>query len=125
MGQTLYGRTWKFQDPSINGIGAPAVCVGPRNGTMAYFEILEFNNKNSATIVYDTQFGSYYSYSGDSWIGYNDVDSVSLKIRFAQYQGLGGYFCGLWAWTRIGLSHEKVKLIELQVRGKQIWNLAK
>lgn len=62
---------------------------------------------------------------GDSWIGYNDVDSVSLKIRFAQYQGLGGYFYGLWAWTRIGLSHEKVKLIELQVRGKQIWNLAK
>ncbi|XP_075651625.1 class V chitinase CHIT5a-like [Castanea sativa] len=97
-------------DPSINGIQAPAVGVGPRNGTMAYFEILEFNSKNSATNVYDTQFGSYYSYSGDSWIRYNDVDSVSLKIRFAHYQGLGGYFYGLWAWTRIALSHEKLQV---------------
>lgn len=54
MGLPLYGRTWKLQDPSINGIGAPTVGVGSNNGTMAYLEILEFNNKTSATVVYDT-----------------------------------------------------------------------
>ena len=100
--------------------------VGPRNGTMGYFEIREFNNKNSATLVYDTQFGSYYSYSGDSWIGYDDVDSVSLKIQFTRSQGLGGYF--LWA-----LSMDKDWIISrkgktyrtLHFRGKQVYNLAK
>ena len=50
MGLPLYGRTWKLLDPSINGIGAPTVGVGSRNGTMAYFEILEFDNKTSATV---------------------------------------------------------------------------
>lgn len=67
----------------------------PGSETLAYYEILEFNNKSSAIVVYDSQFGSYYSYSGDSWIGYDDVESVTLKIRFARSWGLGGYF--FWA----------------------------
>ncbi|KAL0016504.1 hypothetical protein SO802_003573 [Lithocarpus litseifolius] len=114
-------RKFMDWDPNINGIGAPTVGVGRRNGTMAYFEILEFNNKNSATVVYDTQFGSYYSYLGDSWIGYDDVDSVSLKIQFAQFQGLGGYF--LWAlgmdkdWI---ISREVKTYRTLYFRGKQV-----
>ena len=48
-GSTLIWADREAPDPSINGIGAPTVGVGPRNGTMAHFEILEFNNKNSAT----------------------------------------------------------------------------
>ena len=95
MGLPLYGQTWTLQDPRLNGIGAPTVGMGPGNDTLAYYEILEFNNKSSAIVVYDSQFGSYYSYSGDSWIGYDDVESVTLKIRFARSWGLGGYF--FWA----------------------------
>ena len=126
MGLPLYGRTWKLQDPSINGIGAPTVGVGSSNGTMAYFEILEFNNKTSPTVVYDTQFGSYYSYSGVSWIGYDDMDSVSLKIQFTRSQGLGGYF--LWAlgmdkdWI---ISRKGKTYRTLYFGGKQVYNLAK
>ena len=125
-GSTFVWAEWTLQDPRLNGIGAPTVGMGPGNGTLAYYEILEFNNKSSAIVVYDSQFGSYYSYSGDSWIGYDDVESVTLKIRFARSWGLGGYFfwaLGLdkdWIISRKGKTYRT-----LHFRGKQVYNLAK
>ncbi|KAJ7966243.1 chitinase-3-like protein 1 [Quillaja saponaria] len=98
MGLPLYGRTWKLKDPNVNGIGAPAVGVGPgdgSSGTMDYYQILDFNNGTRATVVFDRLSVSYYSYVGDSWIGYDDVRSIQKKIRFARTWGLRGYF--FWA----------------------------
>lgn len=95
MGLPLYGRTWKLQEPYVNGIGAPALGVGPGGGLMDYQQILDFNDENNATVVFDGQTVSYYSYAGDSWIGYDDVQSVRLKIQFARSKQLGGYF--FWA----------------------------
>ncbi|GLT72601.1 hypothetical protein SLA2020_445200 [Shorea laevis] len=77
------------------GIGAPALGVGPGGGLMDYQQILDFNDENNATVVFDGQTVSYYSYAGDSWIGYDDVQSVRLKIQFARSRQLGGYF--FWA----------------------------
>ncbi|KAL0016503.1 hypothetical protein SO802_003572 [Lithocarpus litseifolius] len=67
MGLPLYGKTWKLQDPEVNGIGAPAIGVRPRvDGMLDHYHILDFNNKNKTTIVFDTETMSYYSYVGDS-----------------------------------------------------------
>lgn len=95
MGLPLYGRTWKLQDPNVNGIGARAVGKGPGDGILNYNQILEFNNENKAIVHFDGDFVFYYSYAGDSWIGYDDIMSVDLKIQFARSRGLGGYF--FWA----------------------------
>ncbi|XP_052200480.1 class V chitinase CHIT5b-like [Diospyros lotus] len=95
MGLPLYGRTWKLKDPNSNGIGAPAVGVGPENGTMAYSHVERFNAENNATVVFDLITVSTYSYSGTSWIGYDDVRSTSVKIAYAQSLRLRGYF--FWA----------------------------
>jgi chitinase len=96
MGLPLYGRTWKLQEPYVNGIGAPALGVGPGDGgVLDYHQILDFNDENNATVVFDGQTVSYYSFAGDSWIGYDDVQSVRLKIQFARSRQLGGYF--FWA----------------------------
>ncbi|KAD0040241.1 hypothetical protein E3N88_44881 [Mikania micrantha] len=75
MGLPLYGRTWKLKNPAVHGIGAPAVGLGPGNdGAMLYSEVQTFNAKNKATVVFDKPTVSYYSFSGTSWIGYDDVD---------------------------------------------------
>ena len=40
MGLPLYGRTWKLQDPEVNGIGAPAIGVGSE--LMVYWIIIKY-----------------------------------------------------------------------------------
>ncbi|CAL5355217.1 unnamed protein product [Camellia sinensis] len=95
MGLPLYGRTWTLQDPKVNGIGAPAVGPGPGGGVLVYSQILDFNTENNATVKFDKQSSCFYSYAGGSWVGYDDVGSVKLKVRFALARSLGGYF--FWA----------------------------
>ncbi|KAD3067986.1 hypothetical protein E3N88_35866 [Mikania micrantha] len=99
MGLPLYGRTWKLKNPAVHGIGAPAVGLGPGNdGAMLYSEVQTFNAKNKATVVFDKPTVSYYSFSGTSWIGYDDVASVKQKIQYAKSIDIGGYFF----WTIVG-----------------------
>ncbi|KAL4571395.1 hypothetical protein LXL04_018154 [Taraxacum kok-saghyz] len=96
MGLPLYGRTWQLKDPVLYGIGAPAVDMGPGDeGTMSYLEVEKFNTQNSAQVVFDLSTVSTYSVAGTSWIGYDDVRSVGLKVAYARGQNLGGYF--FWA----------------------------
>ncbi|KAF2317077.1 hypothetical protein GH714_011574 [Hevea brasiliensis] len=96
MGLPLYGRTWQLLDPEVHGIGAPAVGVGPgEDGFMPYIDIIDFNSANAAPEVYDDGTVSTYSYSGTSWIGYDGVKSIREKVKFANDQGLAGYF--IWS----------------------------
>ncbi|KAI9125740.1 hypothetical protein K1719_003158 [Acacia pycnantha] len=95
MGVPLYGRTWELKDPNVHGFGAPAVGVGPGNGALAYFQVASFNRRTGATVVHDVDTVSVYSYSGTSWISYDDARTVTTKIGFAQAFGLRGYF--FWA----------------------------
>ncbi|KAL6212993.1 hypothetical protein ACLB2K_018208 [Fragaria x ananassa] len=96
MGLPLYGKSWTLRDPKVNGVGAAAVGVGPGDGgVLVYHQIVHFNARTNATVVFDNETVSYYSYSGSTWIGYDDVGSVRLKVRFAKKLGLGGYF--FWA----------------------------
>ncbi|KAJ4827139.1 hypothetical protein Tsubulata_024442 [Turnera subulata] len=95
MGLPLYGHTWTLQDPYDNGFGAVAVDAGPGNGTLNYNQILEFISENKAVVHYEGEIGSYYTYAGNIWIGYDDVMSIDSKIKFAKSMGLRGYF--FWA----------------------------
>ncbi|KAL8206300.1 hypothetical protein R6Q57_009851 [Mikania cordata] len=105
MGLPLYGRTWKLKNPAVHGIGAPAVGLGPGNdGAMLYSEVQTFNAKNKATVVFDKPTVSYYSFSGTSWIGYDDVASVKQKIQYAKSIPIGGYFF----WTIVGDQNWKI-----------------
>lgn len=107
MGLPLYGRTWTLKDPTLHGIGAPAVAAGPGiEGQMPYIDVEMFNVQNNATVVYDVSTVSTYSVAGTSWIGYDDVRSTALKIRYARALRLRGYF--FWA-----------------VNGDQNWKISK
>ncbi|KAJ8634835.1 hypothetical protein MRB53_009102 [Persea americana] len=107
MGLPLYGRTWQLKDPSISGVGAPAVGVGPGDGTMFFNNVVDYNVKNKATVVYDGSTVSTYSYHGTAWIGYDDATSVKQKINYARGLNLGGYF--FWA-----LGYDKDDIISRQ-----------
>ncbi|KAI3506086.1 hypothetical protein L1887_28442 [Cichorium endivia] len=95
MGLPLYGRTWSLADPQVNTVGARTIGTGPGSGLLVYSEVINFNMENNATVVFDNKMVSYYSYSGNSWISYDDVRSIELKVRYAQSRALGGYF--FWA----------------------------
>ncbi|KAK8650000.1 hypothetical protein V6N13_139651 [Hibiscus sabdariffa] len=97
MGLASYGHTWKLKDPNVNGIGAPAMGVGPgdEDGFFNYYAIVDFNQAKNATVKYDRTTVSYYSYAGEWWIGYDDVKSIKWKVWFARVKGLAGYF--FWA----------------------------
>lgn len=96
MGLPLYGRTWKLKDTNVNGIGAPAVGLGPGDdGVLFYYQVVAFNKDNGAKVVHDKTTVSTYSYEGTSWIGYDDVTSTTTKIELAKALGLRGYF--FWA----------------------------
>ncbi|PIA45729.1 hypothetical protein AQUCO_01600164v1 [Aquilegia coerulea] len=92
LGLPMYGHTWQLKDPNVHGIGAPAVGTGPGSGTFVYKDIVDYNVNNKATVVYDEKTVSTYSYSGASWIGYDDERSIKAKVEYAQDLGLGGYF---------------------------------
>ncbi|KAM0040891.1 putative chitinase [Helianthus debilis subsp. tardiflorus] len=111
MGMPLYGRTWTLQDPTVDGIGAPAVGIGPGNeGAMLYSEVQQFNAQNNAKVVFDEPTVSYYSVAGTSWIGYDDVESVQTKVEYAQSLNIGGYFF----WTVIGDQEWKISQLASQ-----------
>ncbi|KAK7347567.1 hypothetical protein VNO80_22102 [Phaseolus coccineus] len=96
MGLPLYARTWQLLDPSVHGIGAPAVGAGTGlDGAMALFQVLDYNNETGANVVYDKETASVYSYSGSNWVGYDDPVTVAVKVGFAQSLYLRGYF--FWA----------------------------
>ncbi|KAF8376799.1 hypothetical protein HHK36_031532 [Tetracentron sinense] len=88
MGLPLYGWTWQLKDPSVNGIGAPAVGTGPGIlGIMHYNDLVDFNVENNAIEVYDEKTVSMYSYSGTNWIGHDGTRSIKSKVEFARAHG--------------------------------------
>ncbi|KAL1819712.1 hypothetical protein ACET3Z_014581 [Daucus carota] len=94
MGLPTYGRTWELVNSSDHNIGSPALGAGSPP-VLTYDQIVDFNLENNATVVYDEATVSTYSYSGKNWTGYDNVESVVNKVKFAKDQGLGGYF--FWA----------------------------
>ncbi|RYR68103.1 hypothetical protein Ahy_A03g014573 [Arachis hypogaea] len=93
MGLPLYGKKWTLLDPNVTEIGAAAIGIKPESGgDVPYFQIEVFNKESDATVVYDPDTVSAYSYAGTSWVGYDDPMTVTVKIGFAQALGLRGYF---------------------------------
>ncbi|KAJ6382265.1 hypothetical protein OIU77_030834 [Salix suchowensis] len=93
LGFPFYGWAWTLANANNNGFFAPA--VGPaisRNGDVGYAEINSFIAKNGARALYNSSFVSNFCYSGTTWIGYDDKESISAKVTYAKNRGLLGYF---------------------------------
>lgn len=94
LGMATYGRAFKLADPQNNGLGAPTSAVGDppagsytrESGFMSYYEICT----KSLTVVSANKALTPYGYSGDFWIGFEDPDSLKLKVDYLKMKGLRG-----------------------------------
>ncbi|KAA8535612.1 hypothetical protein F0562_030615 [Nyssa sinensis] len=61
-------------------------------GAIGYRQIREFTTENSAQTEFNATIVSDYCYSGTTWIGFDDSQTISTKVSYAKQNGLLGYF---------------------------------
>ncbi|KAF2310466.1 hypothetical protein GH714_011856 [Hevea brasiliensis] len=97
LGFPFYGRAWQLANANENGFFAATVGAA-LSDAVDYSQIKDFIDENEATALYNETYVSNYCYSGTTWIGYDDVQSVSAKVAYVKDKGLLGYF----AWQVSG-----------------------
>nr|AFC60658.1 chitinase [Pandalus japonicus] len=105
VGTPFYGRTYTLKNPSSHEIHAPIKSgmgggsPGPYTeevGMLAYFEICKMMLDDPLWIdEYDKEGTVPYTYKDDQWVGYEDPDSLQLKMDFVKEQG----YLGAMTWA--------------------------
>ena len=91
----FFGYAWTLKNPNDNGIGAPA--TGPAaiaikdDGVMRYNRIKSYAQSNGAAIMYNATYVVNYCTVGSTWIGFDDVEAVRIKVSYAREKKLLGY----------------------------------
>lgn len=89
LGVAAYGQLFSLADPTTNkGFGAAAVGAGPSNYNVIC------TNTNWERVWSDLKQVPYKVF-GNQWVGYDDVQSISIKAQYAKDQRLGGVM--IWA----------------------------
>ena len=92
LGMGTYGRAFKLVNPANNGLGAaasgdpPAGRYTKESGFLSYYEICT----KGLTVVSANVALSPYGYAGDLWVGFDDPESLKLKVDFLKAKGLRG-----------------------------------
>ncbi|XP_055822866.1 G-type lectin S-receptor-like serine/threonine-protein kinase At1g11330 [Solanum dulcamara] len=109
-GIPFFGYAWQLNNTNIHDLRAPAigksdVYDGP---WMTYAQIRDFIVQHRATTVHDDKIVGDYCYSGNTWISYDDIQSVRTKVSYIKSRGLLGYYAmdisGDTNWNSV-LSH--------------------
>ncbi|KAL8133335.1 class V chitinase-like [Apium graveolens] len=94
LGLPFYGYSWQLVNANNHGLMAPANGApgGVGDGSKGYNQILDFIANNNAPKIHNSTMVADYCYSGTTWIGYDDKQSISAKVLYAKRKGLLGYF---------------------------------
>ncbi|KAH7861266.1 hypothetical protein Vadar_024010 [Vaccinium darrowii] len=93
LGLPFYGYAWTLVNPDDNSVGAPAKGAAITDeGDMSYKEIKGYIQRHGAVTEYDATYVMNYCVVGSSWIAYDDVDVVKIKVAYAKKMNLLGYF---------------------------------
>ncbi|XP_060080738.1 probable endochitinase [Ylistrum balloti] len=101
MGIGTYGRSFKMLSPDGNNMGDPATGPGTAGtftreaGFLAYYEICDNILNKGWTKRNHPEHLVPYAFSGDQWVGFDDVESVRSKTNYIKANGLGGSM--VWA----------------------------
>jgi len=95
LGFPFYGYAWRLVNANNHGIFSPANGAAiSSDGSITYSGIKDFITQNvtMARTVFNSTIVTDYCYSGTTWIGYDDTNSISTKVTYAKGKGLLGYF---------------------------------
>lgn len=98
LGIPLYGRGYTLSSPSCNTVGCAASgpseegsCVKDPTGVMVLSDIKAAIAANKATVsLNSTAMQKYATWGDDQWMGYDDADTLALKLTWADGLCLGG-----------------------------------
>ncbi|XP_003745198.1 endochitinase [Galendromus occidentalis] len=105
VGIPIYGRTYTLGSKDNHGLragirrwdtdgGKPGPYTNA-SGFHAYFEVCQNVKENGWTREWDDIGKCPYAYKDDQWVGYEDEESVAIKLDFIIKQGYGGAM--VWA----------------------------
>lgn len=93
LGISTYGRSFTLADESQTGVGAPASGVGLKGdftpgevGVLSYREICSKSWRN----FWDVKRMTPYVVNGNQWVGFDDTESVAIKLKYVVENDLGG-----------------------------------
>ncbi|KAH7401176.1 glycoside hydrolase superfamily, partial [Pyrenochaeta sp. MPI-SDFR-AT-0127] len=97
LGLAYYGRTYKLADAScgtmnqckFSGPGAAGECTA-FEGVLSNREIRALVNGGAQPYLNKTAMLKYMNYAGDSWVGFDDSETIAMKEDFANSMCLGG-----------------------------------
>nr|AFO53261.1 chitinase-3 [Sinohyriopsis cumingii] len=100
IGLGLYGRSFTLSNPSDNDVMASARGTGEagqftrEGGFLSYYEICQMKaSGGQARYIRDQQ--APYMVKGDQWVGYDDTDSLQIKVDWIKQNDFGGIM--VWA----------------------------
>ncbi|XP_078276470.1 chitinase-3-like protein 1 [Rhinoraja longicauda] len=98
VGIATYGRSFKLTSSDAK-VGAPASGPGPEgaitktDGILAYYELCDFLKGSTKYWIQDQKVP--YAVKGGIWMGYDDMDSINVKVQWMKEQ----HFGGVLVWT--------------------------
>ena len=137
MGTPAYGRGFKLNFTDETGLYCPAsggIPAGPytrQDAIWGYQEILQARNNDTlinlpdATVhgwtdVIDDCYKAPYMYNGPYWIGYDNEESIKIKVQYANFLEIAGVMMwsidtdnwrGDWGQKRYPLLHVSIIII--------------
>uniref|UniRef100_A0A0R3RP82 Glyco_18 domain-containing protein n=1 Tax=Elaeophora elaphi TaxID=1147741 RepID=A0A0R3RP82_9BILA len=100
IGIPTYSRGWTLSNPSQTAIGAAgsgpssASITNPEGGTAAYWEICKYLKEGGKETV-DREAVGAYMVKGNQWHGYDNEETIKIKMKWLKEKGYGGAFI----WT--------------------------
>lgn len=92
LGLPFYGYAWTLVNPNDSAVGAPAKGTAiTTSGSVSYKDLKAYMQRYGAVSEYNATYVVNYCVIGSSWIAYDDVEVVKIKVAYAK-MSLLGYF---------------------------------
>ncbi|KAB1199034.1 putative cysteine-rich receptor-like protein kinase 35 [Morella rubra] len=100
LGLPYYGFIWQLKNPADNYIGAPS--LGRVSTYVAYSQLKSLIGTYGSKTIFNDTYVVNHCVIQSSWVSFDDVDAVRIKIAYAKEKKLRGYFVYRSTMTRIG-----------------------
>ena len=89
IGAAFYGRAWTGVKNENNGLNQKATSYGTKTYSYSIL-VKEFINKNGFKRYWDETAKAPYLFNGNTFISYDDDESISCKVKYAKLRKLAG-----------------------------------